>query len=59
MRPTTQLRPENCDAAHLDLCLPPLPPALKCGNISYRNVGENGRDPHHFDGDNDGIGCER
>lgn len=44
------------------LCIPPPPPALDCGQISYRNFRViytvPNPDPHRFDGDRDGIGCE-
>jgi hypothetical protein len=41
---------------------PPPPPDLNCADIPYTNftvlwdVAD--PDPHHFDGDHDGIGCE-
>jgi micrococcal nuclease len=31
---------------------------LDCGDISTRNFKVVGSDPHRFDGNNDGIGCE-
>ncbi len=59
--PTPTPRPagRNCDASYPDVCIPPPPPDLDCGDISYRNFRVVGRDPHRFDGDNDGVGCER
>jgi len=38
--------------------IPPWPPDLNCGDISYRNFYVLPDDPHGFDGDKDGIGCE-
>jgi len=48
----------NCDPAYPDVCIPPPPPDLDCGDIPYRNVRVLPRDPHRFDRDKDGIGCE-
>jgi len=31
---------------------------LDCGEISHKNFRVVGSDPHRFDGDGDGIGCE-
>ncbi len=53
--PTT--RP-NCDPSYPDVCIPPPPPDLDCGDISYRRFRVLPPDPHKFDTDNDGIGCE-
>ncbi|MEP7378232.1 MAG: hypothetical protein ABI725_01575 [Chloroflexota bacterium] len=47
----------NCDPSYPTLCLPSSPD-LDCGDINARNFPVVGRDPHGFDGDNDGIGCE-
>jgi hypothetical protein len=48
----------SCDPAYPTVCIPPPPPALDCGEIPYRNFKVLPPDPHHFDGDKDGIGCE-
>lgn len=48
----------NCDPSYPDVCIPPPPPDLNCGDISHRRFRVVGSDPHGFDGDNDGIGCE-
>jgi micrococcal nuclease len=40
------------------VCIPPRPPDLDCGEISYRRFQVLSPDPHGFDGDNDGVGCE-
>jgi micrococcal nuclease len=49
---------ENCDPAYPDFCIPPPPPDLDCGDISHKNFTVLPPDPHGFDRDNDGIGCE-
>lgn len=48
----------NCDASYPDVCIAPSPPDLNCDDITFRNFKVEGSDPHGFDGDNDGIGCE-
>lgn len=48
----------NCSSSYPGVCIPPPPPDLNCGDIAYGNFIVQGSDPHHFDGDNDGIGCE-
>lgn len=48
----------NCDPSYPDVCIPPYPPDLDCGEISHTNLRVTGSDPHGFDGDNDGMGCE-
>src|SRR2546430_2405434 len=37
---------------------PPPPPDLDCKDIPYRNFRVVGADPHRFDGNRDGVGCE-
>ncbi len=49
---------EECDPSYPTVCIPPPPPDLDCGDIPYRNFPVVGADPHRFDGDHDGIGCE-
>jgi hypothetical protein len=49
----------RCDPSYPDVCIPPPPPDLDCSDIQYRNFRVVGRDPHHFDGNHNGIGCER
>jgi micrococcal nuclease len=54
--PTTN---ENrCDTSYPDVCIPPYPPDLDCGDIPYKNFRVLSPDPHGFDRDKDGIGCE-
>jgi endonuclease YncB( thermonuclease family) len=51
-------RGRRCDPSYPTVCIPPPPPDLDCGDIRYRRFKVVGRDPHHFDGDHDGVGCE-
>jgi micrococcal nuclease len=51
--------PKDCDSSYPDVCIPPYPPDLNCGDIPYKNFRVVGNDPHRFDGDKDGIGCEK
>jgi len=55
--PTTG-QPAACDAAYPTVCIPPPPPDLDCSDIPHRNFTVLPPDPHRFDGDHDGIGCE-
>lgn len=48
----------NCDPSYPGVCIPPSPPDLDCKDISYRRFQVLPPDPHRFDGDDDGIGCE-
>lgn len=57
--PPEPTRASNCDPSYPTVCIPPPPPDLDCGEISYRRFPVVGADPHRFDGDHDGIGCER
>lgn len=47
-----------CDTSYPDVCIPPYPPDLDCGEIPFRRFRVVGADPHGFDRDRDGIGCE-
>lgn len=49
----------NCDPSYPNVCIPLYPPDLDCGEIAYRRFQVIGADPHGFDGDGDGVGCER
>ena len=49
---------EKCDPSYPDFCIPPPPPDLDCGDISQKRFTVLQPDPHRFDGDKDGIGCE-
>jgi len=48
----------SCDPSYPDVCIPSYPPDLDCGEIRFANFKVLPDDPHGFDGDNDGIGCE-
>jgi IPT/TIG domain len=48
----------TCDPSYPNVCIPPPPPDLDCGDVSATNFAVNPPDPHGFDGDNDGVGCE-
>ena len=48
----------SCDASYLEVCIPSPPPDLDCGEIQYANFTVLPPDPHGFDDDKDGIGCE-
>ena len=48
----------NCDPSYPTTCIPPAPPDLDCSDISGRRFAVVPPDPHGFDGDNDGVGCE-
>jgi micrococcal nuclease len=48
----------NCDPSYPEVCIPPAPPDLDCGDISYRRFRVLPPDPHRFDGNSDGVGCE-
>lgn len=55
---SVQATPTQCDPAYPTVCIPPPPPDLDCGDITYRGFKVLPPDPHHFDGDKNGIGCE-
>jgi hypothetical protein len=52
----------RCAASYPTVCIRPPPPDLDWGDIPYRNFrvlwNVANPDPHRFDGDHDGIGCE-
>ncbi|WP_083940330.1 thermonuclease family protein [Saccharomonospora saliphila] len=52
--PRDQPEPEPND----DYVVPAPPPDLDCGEIADRNFPVRPGDPHRFDADGDGIGCE-
>jgi micrococcal nuclease len=56
-QPTTP-QSGNCDQSYPTVCIPPAPPDLDCGDISYRRFKVISPDSHNFDGDHDGVGCE-
>lgn len=48
----------NCDPSYPDVCIPPPPPILTCSDITPRGFEVVGDDPHNFDSDGNGLGCE-
>ncbi|WP_375515818.1 hypothetical protein [uncultured Nostoc sp.] len=51
--------PFNCDPSYPDFCIPQNSPDLNCRrDITQRRFKVLPPDPHGFDGDGDGIGCE-
>jgi hypothetical protein len=52
---------QSCDSSYPDVCIPPKSEVgdLNCPDIGYKRFRVIGSDPHRFDADNDGIGCER
>ena len=48
----------GCDSAYPGVCIPPPPPDLHCEDIPDRRFTVLSPDPHGFDQDRDGIGCE-
>ena len=55
---TTTIAQTNCSPYYPDFCIPPPPPDLNCGDIGARNFTVLSPDPHGFDGNGDGVGCE-
>ncbi len=47
----------NCSSCY-SVCIPNYPPDLDCGQIQYCQFRVYSCDPHGFDGDGDGWGCE-
>jgi hypothetical protein len=54
----TLVTSSNCDPSYPDVCIPSPPPDLNCGDIPQKRFTVTGSDPHGFDRDGDGIGCE-
>ena len=48
----------RCHASYPTVCIPPPPPDLNCKDIPYRRFKVLPPDPHNFDSDHDGVGCE-
>ncbi|HEX5920987.1 MAG TPA: hypothetical protein VFY55_04330, partial [Nitrososphaeraceae archaeon] len=49
---------EGCDSSYPDICVTTYSAKLSCGDIPFRNFKVLLPDPHGFDSDGDGIGCE-
>lgn len=52
----------GCDPSYVGVCIPPPPPDLDCKDVAAKNFTVRwdvpSPDPHRFDGDRDGVGCE-
>ncbi|WP_242063474.1 thermonuclease family protein [Nostoc sp. FACHB-892] len=57
--PTQGQQQNNCDPAYPDFCIPKNSPDLNCRDISQRKFKVLPPNPHGFDRDGDGIGCEK
>ena len=57
-RAPTQAPQANCHPSYPTVCIPPPPPDLDCGDIPHKRFTVLQPDPHRFDSDRDGIGCE-
>lgn len=51
-------RPEWCEPAYPTICVSSPPPDLDCPEIPFQNFQVLPPDPHGFDADHDGVGCE-
>jgi hypothetical protein len=56
--PKPQQPSTSCDPSYPGVCIPPPPPDLDCPEIAEQDFRVRGSDPHGFDGDDDGVGCE-
>ena len=48
----------SCDPSYPGVCIPPAPPDLDCGDVDVERFQVVPPDPHSFDRDGDGVGCE-
>jgi hypothetical protein len=52
----------SCHPSYPTVCIPHAPPDLDCSEISHRNFAVRhdvaDPDPHGFDGNKDGVGCQ-
>jgi hypothetical protein len=55
---TTQPPAQNCHPSYPDFCIPPPPPDLDCDEVNGSDFTVLSPDPHGFDGNSDGVGCE-
>jgi hypothetical protein len=56
--PAASEHDDECDPSYPNVCIEPPPPDLDCADVPYSSFRVVGADPHHFDADHDGIGCE-
>jgi hypothetical protein len=58
-RPATTRPPaQDCDPSYPDFCIPPPPPDLDCADVNGSDFTVLAPDPHRFDREGDGLGCE-
>jgi len=59
-QPTAPPTGGNCDPSYPSVCIPPYSQVgdLDCGDIPFRRFTVIPPDPHGFDRDHDGVGCE-
>ena len=50
--------PAGCDPSYPTICIPQDSPDLDCDEVPYVAFKVVADDPHGFDADHDGIGCE-
>ncbi|HEU0073302.1 MAG TPA: hypothetical protein VFS30_04755 [Dehalococcoidia bacterium] len=48
----------NCEFSYPEFCIPPPPPDLDCADLVEESFIASPPDPHAFDTDGDGFGCE-
>lgn len=58
INPITEKKQGNCDSSYPNVCIPSPPPDLNCPDIAYEDFKVLPPDPHGFDKDGNGIGCE-
>lgn len=56
--PTQPAQAANCSPAYPTVCIPPAPPDLDCKDVAFKKFTVLAPDPHKFDNDKNGIGCE-
>jgi micrococcal nuclease len=56
--PQISAQDDNCDPSYPDVCIPPYPPDLNCPDVASKDFSVLPPDPHGFDRDADGSGCE-
>jgi len=58
-RPTPTITPGVCDPGYESVCIPMSDRDLNCDDIEHRRFSVGANDRHRFDGDSNGVGCER
>jgi micrococcal nuclease len=53
-----QAQQQACDLSYPTVCIAPAPPDLECPDARASNFEVRQPDPHNFDDDQDGDGCE-